>query len=285
MDDEKVIFPVKTAEFIARDGKAIFYRKWEGQKEKDVILYLHGLESHAGWFIDTGNLLNRKGFHVYAVDRRGSGRNEADRGHMENYWTLIDDVTEAINMTKAEHPDKGIYLMALCWGAKLAVTFVAYHQNLVNGLILLAPGIKTKADLSLKKKIDVAFSNIFMPRKLFDVPLEDSMFTKDPTRLEFIKNDKLKLTKATARFFFETGKMNRHLSGIAHKIQIPLLLFLAGEDLIVDNDRVKKWFARVGSGDKTIRVYHGCSHSLEFEKEIGDIVDYIADWIENRTEK
>ena len=275
---EGIIPQSKLKEFTARDGIRIFYREWEGNKHKDVIVYLHGLESHAGWFIETGNLLNKKGFHVYAVDRRGSGMSQADRGHMESYRVLIDDVKEAVELARREHPGRRVYLMGLCWGGKIAVTFTGYHQDLIDTLILLAPAIKTKVDLSPKQKIDVLFSNIFRPRKLFDVPLDDYMFTRNPKWIEFIKTDELKLKKATARFFFETAKMNLCFNRIAPKIHVPVLVLLAGDDVIVDNKGIKRWFTRVGSRRKTIKIYEGCYHSLEFE-ETRNVIDYIADWI------
>jgi len=266
-------------QFTARDGTQIFYREWEGRGHRSLIVYLHGLESHLGWFIDTGNLLNKKGFHVYAVERRGSGISKAERGHIESFLVLIEDVKEAVELFRAQHSGKKIYLIGLCWGCKIAVTFAAYHQDLIDGLILVSPAVRTRVSLPLRQKVDVIFSNIARPKKLFDVPLEDRMFTKNPKYIEFIKKDELKLKKVTARFFFETGKMNFHFNSIAHKIHIPVLTLLAGEDLIVDNEGVKKWFARLGSKDKTIKIYPGCYHSLQFEKT-KDVVNYIADWEE-----
>ena len=266
-------------QFTARDGTGLFYREWEGRKHKNVVIYLHGLESHMGWFMETGNFLNRKGFHVYAVDRRGSGMSQVNRGHIDSYKTFLEDIKEMVELAREEHPGKRIYLMGLCWGGKIAVTFAAYHQDLIDGLILVAPAIRAKVTISLKAKIDVLFSTLFRPRKLFGVPLEDHMFTKNPKYLDFIKKDDLKLKKVTARFFFETGKMDIHFKSIAHRIHIPVLVLLAGEDQIVDNQKVKKWFHEISSKDKTLKIYHDCYHSLQFEKEAKTITNYIANWI------
>lgn len=275
---EKLISAGTLKEFKACDGTPIAYREWEGRKHKNVIIYLHGMESHAGWFVETGNLLNEKGFHVYAADRRGSGLNKKNRGHIESYWTFIDDVKEFVDLAREEHPGRKIYLMGLCWGGKIAVTFAAYHQDLIDGLILTSPAIKTKVTLTLKSKLDVFFSNFFSPQKLFNVPLEDYMFTRNQKYLTFIKEDKLKLKKVTARFLFETGRMNLHFNKVAHKVRIPVLVLLAGEDLIVDNEGVKKWFAKIGSKDKMIKIYPGCYHSLHFEAA-KNIINYIANWV------
>ena len=133
---EGMISQSRLKELSLRDGAKVFYRKWEGAKQGDVIVYLHGLESHIEWFINIATLLNRKGFHIYGMDRRGSGLNKADRGHMESYWILVGDVREAVELARREHPDRKIYLMGLCWGGKIAATFAAYHHDLIDGLVL-----------------------------------------------------------------------------------------------------------------------------------------------------
>lgn len=279
---EGLIHHSKTKELTFRDGIKVFYREWKGAKDGDVVIYLHGLESHAGWFLEMGNLLNRKGFHVYGVDRRGSGLNHSERGHMESYWALVDDVKEIIEKVKNENPNRKIYLIGLCWGGKIAVTYSALYGNSLDGLILITPAIKTRVDLTLTEKLDVIVSNVFHPRKLLDIPLDERIFTKDPKYADFIKKDELKLKKVTARFFFETGMMNFHFDRIARKIKIPTLALLAGDDVVVDNAETKKWFKRLGSRDKTIKTYENCWHSLLFE-DPRNPADYLACWIKTHT--
>ena len=268
--------------FTARDGADIFYRHWKGAREKDVIVYLHGIESHTGWFVDTADSFKDRGYTVYALERRGSGVNKIDRGYMKNYWLLVDDLRRALKLVKEENPDKKIYLMALCWGGKLAVTYAALKYGTIDGLILVSPAISTKVDLPIWKKVDVLLSNFLRPRKLFNVPIRDEMFTKNPKYLDYIKNDELKLTQVTARFFFETAKMDMRFNRIAGKIHIPLLLLLAGNDQVVNNSNVKKWFEREGSKDKTLKLYQGSCHSIEFEDEAEELVEDVSRWIDGR---
>src|SRR4029450_7349175 len=46
-----------------------------------VVIFLHGIASHGGWFGETAADLCRHGVAVYAPDRRGSGRSGGPRGH------------------------------------------------------------------------------------------------------------------------------------------------------------------------------------------------------------
>jgi len=268
--------------FKAPDGTDCFYRNWQGTPEGDIIIYLHGIESHTGWFIDTGNLLNQKGLTVYALERRGSGVNQIDRGFVKSCQVFLDDLRQAIDNCKKENPGKKVYLMGLCWGGKLAATFAALNTNLIDGLILVSPGIKTKVDISPSAKIDVLFSNFIRPRKLFDVPIQDEMFTKNPKYLNFIKTDKLKLKRVTARFFFESARMDAMLGRNKGKIKNPVLLLMAGDDKVVNNAKLHDWFREESVEDKTLKVYQGSCHSLEFEEEAKDMIDDITNWINER---
>jgi len=266
------------------DGTKMSYREWKGGKASDVIIYLHGLESHAGWFIETGDQLNHNSLNIYGLDRRGSGLNRVDRGHMTSYRVLVNDVKEFIGFVRTEHPESRIYLMGLCWGAKLAVMFSAQYGDCLDGLILVTPAIKSKADLTFGQKLDVAYSSFFRPRKLFDVPLDECTFTDNKRYLKFMERDELKLKKASARFFFETGKMNSSFDGIAKKIKLPTLVLLSECDTIIDNEGTKRWFDRIASDDKAIRLYKDCRHGLLFE-EPKEPINCIVKWMKKRKNK
>lgn len=201
---------------------------------------------------------------------------------MESCSVLLGDIREVVEQAKREYPESKIFLMGICWGGKAAVAFAADNNESLDGLILVAPAIKCKADLSLKEKLDVLYSRFFRPRKLFKVPLDEALFTKNPHYIEFMEQDELKLRNATAQFFFESRKMDFRTA--AGRITLPVLALLAGEDLILDNTGFKKWFEKVSSSDKTLKICERCCHCLPFE-EPETCAHLMADWIEARNEK
>ena len=66
---------VKTATDLLNtpDGCTIFLRSWVTDSP-DILLILHGLGAHSGWFIDMGNKKEAPGMTIYAMDHRGFGR-------------------------------------------------------------------------------------------------------------------------------------------------------------------------------------------------------------------
>ncbi len=267
-------------EIRARDGVSIPCGVWDA--EGDLILYLHGIESHMGWFGDMADKLQGRGFSVYAFDRRGSGLSKEERGHIDSYKTLLDDINDVINDAKRGRPQKKLYLMGMCGGGRFASDFAARDPGPIDGLILLSPAIKTKVTLPLFTKFDVLLNSFLNPKKKIPTPLREDMFTKNEKYMEFIKNDRLSLKHLTARFYKELILMDMALSKKVFNIDIPILTVLAGNDLIVNNNAMGAWHKRLKAHDKTLKVFGGSCHFLPFQENVDEIVNFIAQWINER---
>src|SRR5215470_19570487 len=62
-----------TEELITEDTCKLFLRGWKTDSSQ-VLLILHGLGGHSGWYIDMGNVLSSRGISVYTMEHRGFGR-------------------------------------------------------------------------------------------------------------------------------------------------------------------------------------------------------------------
>ena len=81
---------VATETLAMADGCKLFLRSWV-TGSSDVLLILHGLGAHSGWFIDVGDALAARGLTVYADDHRGFGRSEGLPAHIDIYSTFVED--------------------------------------------------------------------------------------------------------------------------------------------------------------------------------------------------
>ncbi len=264
----------------ARDGVDIPCNVWSA--EGDAILYMHGLESHMGWFQDMAQRLKMRGLHVYAFDRRGSGLSKEEKGHIDNFKIWMNDIEDIVLLIKRDHPKKKIYLMGICGGGRFAVDYTGYKPGSIDGLILVSPAIKTKVTLTPLKKIEVLLGSFLSPKRRMGIPLRDDMFTTNARYIDYMKADPLKLHYLTARFYKELTLMDLYLGKKINKTNLPMLTVLAGDDKIVDNDAVAAWHNRLAVRDKTIKVFEGTCHFLPFQENLDEIVGYIADWIRER---
>lgn len=84
------------------DGSPLYYRHWRpAQRPRGRIVYLHGIQSHGGWFSQSCRHLSRGGYEVFFLDRRGSGLNRTDRGHADGWRQLVDDVVTFLRILRA----------------------------------------------------------------------------------------------------------------------------------------------------------------------------------------
>ena len=267
-------------QYRTRGGKSLSLRKWGGTGS--VIIYLHGVESNSGWFSYFASRLNENGFTLYGIDRRGSGLNKEDRGDIGDYDIFLDDIEDALGFVREENPGKKIFLMGICWGGILAVNYVAKGKAAPDGLILLSPAIYRKVDLSICVKAIAKLCFFICPKARFKIPIKDQMFTSCERHLDFIKKDRMRIRSLTCRFFNEILRMERELSGINHKIRTPIAVLLAGDDEIVDNQRIEQWFKKLETGDKTIKIFDDLRHVMPFEKNIAPLIDFITGWLKMR---
>lgn len=275
----------------AADGYALGYRRWlppGGRRPRGIVIYLHGIQSHGGWYEASASRLAEADLAVYLADRRGSGMNRADRGHCDSWEQLAGDVVALEERALADCRSGGermpLFLLAVSWGGKLAAALAAMHDGRYAGLALLCPGLCPKRDVSPGTKMRIALAlargNV---RRRFPIPLSDPrLFTATPRRLEFLAADGLALHEATARFLFESRRLDEQAKLAAPWIHAPFYLALAGRDAIIDNPRTRAYAARVASKDKTVKTYEEAYHTLEFELDPEPVFADLVAWLTRR---
>ncbi len=267
-------------QFSCSDGYAFHYRRYlpEGEPRAEIV-YLHGIQSHAGWYEHSCHRLSGAGFGVSFLDRRGSGMNQANRGDATRFSRLVDEVEEYI-FTLGRKP---VYLLAVSWGGKLAVALQKRHPGLVKAMALMCPGFCPQIRPPLGQRLAILWARLTAPTRLFPIPLNDpELFTTNPRWLEFLRNDPLALHQATARLLIESVRLDAYLRFTVKFVQVPVLLMLAGQDRIIDNNRTRRFVEQFATADKTIIEYPDAHHTLEFETDPDPIIADLVSWLEKQ---
>lgn len=255
-------------------------RIWSASAQSAVVFYLHGIEGHGLWFEKTALALNKKGISVYALDRRGAGSSKQLRGHAPSWKRLVADADELLAETRKRNPNLPCFLVANCWGAKVALAAAALSNNSsLAGLVLTSPAVCVQVDVPPLTKLMIGLSLLFGGKHSFDVPLTPEHFTDVPEYLEYIRNDSLRLTKATAAFFVESVKLTHACKSASRGLKLPILILQSGRDGIVNVEEIKKWFEGLSSTDKSLMMFPEMAHSLDFDYRAKEYQDALASWI------
>jgi alpha-beta hydrolase superfamily lysophospholipase len=126
----------------ASDGYRLHVAVWPAHgRIKGRVVVLHGVQSHSGWYHNLGRTLASAGYEAHFPDRRGSGANQADRGHAPSARRLLQDQVEWLAELKKKDPAVPNALAGISWGGKIAVIVAGREPTLVDALALICPGL------------------------------------------------------------------------------------------------------------------------------------------------
>lgn len=265
------------------DGYVAYARLWRPSDPRGTIVYLHGIQSHGLWFEASAQRIADAGFAVLMPDRRGSGRNDRDRGHTPSASRLLQDVSECGDELRLRTGLDRFHIVGVSWGGKLALAYTARLGDRVGSMTLIAPGLFPKVDLPRAQKVRVGLSALAGGRAMFDIPLQQAeLFTENPERQAFIREDSLALRKVSATFLLASRKLDATALRVASMTSgPPLCLFLGGRDRIIDNDRTRQFVRRLPFADRRIIEYEQAHHTLEFERDPEPFLSELVRWVEH----
>ena len=208
--------------------------------------------------------------------------NTAHRGDAPSFRRLLDDVVEFIQSVRVDRGWLPIFLSGISWGGKLAVGLHYRKPGLVDGLVLLCPGLVPKVAPAFVQRARIALARVLRPTRYFPIPLnEPDLFTASPQWQKYIDGDPLGLRQASARFLFSSFSLDIYLQRAATHATMPVLLALAECDRIIDNKETRAFVERF-PGPLSILEYPNSHHTLEFEPEAHPWVSDVVEWISKR---
>lgn len=135
-----------TTSIVASDGVALPVRVWAPRgRAHRVIVALHGMVTHSGWFARLGALATAHGLAVLAPDRRGNGaaRDLVRAGDADQ---LVRDVAAVVRVAR-DLADE-VTLLSWCGSANFAVPAAAALP--IDRFVLASPGLVPLAEMAAR---------------------------------------------------------------------------------------------------------------------------------------
>jgi acylglycerol lipase len=264
------------------DGVILHERWWPTHQTRAVLIFVHGIASHSGWFAQTAEQLAADRVAVLAPDRRGSGLSEGQRGHLPSYERAIADLDATVRRARDDAPGAPVVLAASSWAAKLGVVYAAERADVLAGLVLLGPGLFPTVRLPLVRRAQVVLTHRVAAEAPIPIPLTPDQYTTNPAYVEIVATDPLRLRTASCRFYWETARLDHRRPAASARLRCPVLVLQGEADAMMSPRRTRAWFARLGLRDKQYRGYPGAGHTLDFEPDRSCYLEDLRGWLWQR---
>jgi len=271
--------------FDAADGLKLYSEGYPSEvPARAVVVFLHGYADHCGRYGEAARFLAGHGFPVLAIDCRGHGQAAGARGHCEAFGDFLGDLDRAVTQARQTHGELPLVLLAHSHGGLICLRSLcdpARAPRGVSALVLSAPFLGLRARVNPAKQVLARMTSRVVPRLAMANEIDPAILSHDPEMVAARRADRLCHTVATARWYTEATAAQGWVQENVHKLAIPSLWLVPGDDRLVDADTTRRAYARAG-GDKTKIEYDGLFHELLLERERGRVFADIERWLAPR---
>lgn len=283
---------VSTNEFVSFDGSKLRYYFEIPENAKAIIVIVHGFCEFWGKYHELAWYLRQGGYGFFFLEQRGHGYSERAVGkrelvHLEDYSQYVEDLHTFIEKVVLPlRKDCPLYLYAHSMGGAVGALFLEQYPRYFKRAILSSPMMDMKTGKNPKaliygyltyQKIKGNMKKLATGQKYFDgKPVFESSSCLSRARYDYqfeqrCQNENYQTYGATFGWVRASLKANSKLLRKAKKVGIPILMFTAGMDHLV-NQKGQLEFAKK-SGNTQIVMYENSKHEI-FNALLDVRVDY-----------
>lgn len=263
-------------------GITLHYRAWLPETPPlACVAIAHGIGAHGGAFTNVGQAWAEQGVAVYAIDLRGHGLSDGQRGHINAWSELVADVDVLLDHIQAEHPGVSLFLWGHSLGGAIAMDVALQGKIPLNGLILIAPALDVGGISPIKIGLGKILSRVW-PRFSLDTGIDKTSCSRVSELVKAYYADPLHHDRGSARMATEFLTAIARIKSQIGTLQLPVLILHGSADRVTTVAGSETLFAQLSTSDKTLRIYPEALHELHLELNREEILAEMMDWIKER---
>lgn len=271
--------PVASAGSLASaDGTKLAYRGWPKPGAVITFAVVHGLGEHAGRYARFAEGMARHGMGTYALDLRGHGKSEGQRGHVDSWSQWTDDVSAFVRQVEGTADGEVIPLGHSFGGAALLSTVLAGMLPDSRRFILSSPALKLRLKAPGWKVALAPLASRVVPRLAMDNEVDPGSVSRIPEVVDAYRNDPLVHNRISSRMWTEWQNATVDIFERAAQIKVPFLVLAGTADPLIDPASSRSLHERTGSMS-TLHMLEGRYHEPFNDLGSDDVFQLIADWV------
>jgi acylglycerol lipase len=260
------------------DGTRLAYRSWPIPSSKITFAVVHGLGEHSGRYERFARGMARHDMSTYAVDLRGHGESDGQRGHVDSWTQWVDDAAAFVAHVESQVTGEVVPLGHSFGGAAMLSTVRSGRLKHAKRFVLSSPALKLKAKVpGWKTSLGKVMANI-APRLAMENDVDAGTVSRIPEVVADYRSDPLVHGKISSRLYVEWQRAARENIEHAGEIKIPFLILAGTADRLIDFEGSNELHERAPATSE-LRLLEGRYH--EPFNDLGDEEVYalIAEWL------
>lgn len=260
------------------DGTRLAFRAWPDETASITFAVVHGLGDYSGRYERFAEGMSKHGMATYALDLRGHGHSEGQRGHVDSWSKWVDDAvafTEHVQgSVKGEvvpvgHSFGGVVMLSTIRSGKLAG---------VKRFVISSPALKLKASVPAWKTTAASMLSKVAPRLAMDNEVDAGTISRIPEVVYAYRKDPLVHRKISSRMYTEWQHAAEENLAHAAEIEIPFLIVAGTADRLIDPAGSEAIHAKT-LGKSDLRIFEGRYHEPFNDLGSDAVFAAIAEWL------
>ena len=263
------------------DGLRIFFRSLRPKETpRGFVVIVPGFNSHSGYYGWVAEQVVAMGLAVYAVDLRGRGNSDGERFYVQTFEDYVRDVEAVVKVARSRESNLPLFLLGHSAGGVVSCLYTLDHPAELAGLICESFAHELPApDFALA--VFKGLGHLAPHAHILHLPNE--RFSRDPKVVEAMNADPLIAHETQpTRTMAALVRADERLKNEFPLITLPVLILHGALDQNTKPSGSQHFYDRVGSVDKSLKLYEGSLHDLlnDIDKDV--VMQDIQDWINAR---
>jgi alpha-beta hydrolase superfamily lysophospholipase len=241
--------------------------------------YLPFIDSLRSFFANDSLAEGKKFPNLLNLDLRGHGRSTGQRGHVDGWAEMRGDVRAFLDFVHQQEPDLPVFLVGHSMGGMIALNYVLYHPEGLEGVVASGP-LLSQLPLPSVLILIAKISSSLLPRLPMKNELDATALSRDTAVVEAYVNDPLVHGRGTPRMATEVMAAIDWTQDHAAELALPCLIVHGGDDRIALPEASQTFFDNVTFADKERIEYDGYYHEvfnvLGKEQVLADVEAWLA---------
>jgi alpha-beta hydrolase superfamily lysophospholipase len=262
----------------SRDGTRIAFRAWPKPGAKITFAVAHGLGEHAGRYKDFAGAMAQRGMGTFALDLRGHGQSDGQRGHVDAWSQWTDDISAFVGEVERQVDGEVVPLGHSFGGAAMLSTVIAGKLPHSKRFIVSSPALKVKLVVPQWKMNLGEMASRVMPRLAMSNDVDAGTLSRIPQVVDAYRNDPLVHSKISSRLFTEWQRATQEALAHASQIKLPFLILAGTDDKLIDPAGSEELHRRAPDTSE-LHLLPGRYHEPFNDVGSDEVFDIIAKWL------